>query len=357
MAQEDGQEKTEAPTAKRREDGRKEGQVAVSREISSATLLGAFSLYFFLAGQTSLASLESVLHYSFSNLIMEDLTVESLGGLFQTLLGGIFGPIFGIFGMVFIVALAISYLQVGATVTGLKFQASRLSPLGGLKRIFSTQGLMELFKSLFKTGVIGLITYFSLADEVLPILGLTSLSVDGILEFNFSLLGGLYGRVAIALLALAILDYLYQRWQLEQRLKMSKQELKDELKQTEGDPQLRARVRQIQREVSRARMMENVPKSDVIVTNPTHYAVALMYDREAMAAPRLLAKGADFLAARIREIAKENEIPIVENPAVAREIYAQVEVGEEIPEEFFRSVAEILAYVYRLKGHEVEPTG
>ena len=210
-------------------------------------------------------------------------------------------------------------------------------------------------KSLFKMGVIGYITYYSYQEKIEPMLQLSALSMESIFTFNFSLMGTLFGRVALALVILAVFDYLYQRWSMEQRIKMTKQEVRDELKQTEGDPQLRARVRQVQRDISRARMMQNVPKADVIVTNPTHYAVALMYDREVMAAPRLVAKGVGFIAQRIKEVAVENDVPVVENPPVARELYAQVEIGAAVPERFFKIVAEILAYVYRLKGQNVPP--
>ena len=259
----------------------------------------------------------------------------------------------GVFTLIFIVALLASYVQVGAVFNPLKFQGNRLNPLNGLKRIFSSTGLAEFLKSLFKMGVIGYITYYSYQEEIKPILSLSALTIDGIFEFNFSLLGVLFGRVALALVILAVFDYLFQRWSLEQRIKMTKQEVKDELKQTEGDPQLRARVRQVQRDMSRARMMQNVPKADVVVTNPTHYAVALMYDREVMTSPQLVAKGAGFIAERIKEIARENDVPIVENPPVARELFAQVEIGGTIPEQFFKAVAEILAYIYRLKGQTV----
>ena len=354
--QNQGQEKTEAPTAKRRDEARKEGNVATSRELSSAALLGSFALYFMVAGQMSVDRMKTIFLHAFNNLFIDDLSPQVLSGVLFDVLMGVLPAVIGIFGLVVIVGFLASFMQVGPMLNGIKFQANRINPLSGLKRIFSTQGLMELFKSLFKLSMIGLIGYFTLEDEVMAILALSKLSIFDILSYNFSLLGELFGKVALALVALAVLDYLYQRWQLEQRLKMTKQELKEELKQTEGDPLLRSRVRQIQRDMSQARMMENVPKADVVVTNPTHFAVALEYDREVMSAPRLVAKGADYLAARIREIARENDVPLVENPAVAREIYAQVEVGEEIPEEFFRAVAEILAYVYRLKGKDVEAT-
>ncbi len=261
------------------------------------------------------------------------------------------------FVLVLAVALLSSVMQVGVQFTALRFQANRINPLNGLKRVFSVNGVGELFKGLFKLVVIGYVTYVSINGELAELMSLSKLSLGGIVFQNFTLLAKLFGRVALALVILAVFDYLFQRWQHEQRLKMTKQELKEELKQTEGDPQLRSRVRQIQREMSRARMMQNVPKADVVVTNPTHYAVALEYDREVMSAPKVTAKGADFMAERIKAIARENDVPIVENPAVAREVYQQVEIGEEVPEQFFRAVAEILAYVYRLKGRSAGPAG
>ena len=356
MAEATAQEKTEAPTVKRREDSRKEGMVAVSREVSSAALLGTFALYFVIAGQPTLESIEGLWHFSFANLVQEDFSIPFLTSRFRTVVMALLPVMLGIFGLIFIVGLLVSFLQAGLVFTPLKFQGKRINPLNGLKRIFSAQGAAELFKSLFKLGVIGYITYLTLRSEIRPILSLGGVSINDIFKFSFQLLASLFGRVAMALVILAVFDYLFQRWQLEKRMMMTKQELKEELKQTEGDPQLRARVRQLQREMSRARMMQNVPKADVIVTNPTHYAVALMYDREAMEAPRMVAKGADFLAERIKAIGRENDVPVVENAPLARELYTQVEIGQEIPENFFRAVAEILAYIYRLKGADVAPS-
>ena len=351
MAEDSGaQERTEAPTVKRREDARKEGRVAVSREVSSAALLGLFALFFLVAGDIELQTLMAVWRGVFQDMVYTDLTPETTRSLFLTVTGELAPVMLVLFLLAVVVAVMSTVLQIGPLLTPLKFQGSRLSPLNGVKRIFSSQGAAELGKSLFKITVIGMVTYFAYRKEILPILTLSKLPTEGIFLFNFALIGKLFAQVAIALVILAIFDYMYQRWHNEQRLKMTKQELKDEMKQTEGDPQLRSRVRQVQREMSRARMMENVPKADVIVTNPTHFAIALQYDREVMDAPRLVAKGADHLAQRIREVATENDVPIMENPLVAREIYHNVEVGQEIPEQFFRVVAEILAYVYRLRG-------
>ena len=358
MAEAASQERTEAPTQKKREDARKEGQVALSREVASAALLGTVLLYFLVLGRAGLVQMEGYWVHSLQGLNRsEDLTIGSLHAMLRDGLWVTTLLLVGLFVAVFLVSILSTMMQVGVQLNPLQFEANRINPLAGLRRIVSANGLAELAKGLFKMGVIGYITWISLSGEVLDLMSLSKLPLSGILGFNFALLVKLFGRVVVALAILAVFDYLFQRWQLEQRLKMTKQELKEELKQTEGDPQLRSRVRQIQRELSRARMMQNVPKADVVVTNPTHFAVALQYDREVMTAPKVTAKGADFMAERIKAVAKENDVPIVENPPVAREIFNRVEIGDEVPEQFFRAVAEILAYVYRLKGATATPTG
>jgi flagellar biosynthetic protein FlhB len=351
MAEENsGQEKTEAPTSKRREDARKEGMVVLSREVSSVALLGAFALYFMIAGKAGLDGLAQIWKVAFANLAAPDLTVAFTQRLIIQYLWVVSPLLVGLFVILMAVGLMAQVFQVGFTLAGLKFDGSRINPLTGLKRILSTNGLVELLKSLFKIGVIGYVTYLTLRDELPNLVAVSKLPIGALLTYNFGLLGAVLVRVVLAMALLALLDYLYQRWNFEQRIKMTKQEMREELKQTEGDPQLRARVRQVQRELSRARMMQNVPKADVVVTNPTHFAVALMYDREVMQSPRLVAKGADFVAERIKAVARENAVPLVENQTVARELYAHVEIGQEVPEQFFRAVAEILAFVYRLKG-------
>lgn len=356
MAEAAGQEKTEAPTQKKREDARKEGRVAMSKEIPSAALLGAFLLYFLVAGSASLEQMEKFWVTGFRGIIAPDITIESVYFGLRSTIWVVALVVAGLFSLMLLVALMSSVAQVGVQFTGLKFQGNRLSPFQGMKRIFSYNGLAELLKGLFKMAMIGYITYVSIESVIAELLSLGTMPLGGIFTFNIDLITGLFGRVAVAMVVLALFDYLFQRWNFDQNLKMTKQELKEEMKQTEGDPQLRSRVRAIQRETSRARMMQNVPKADVVVTNPTHYAVALEYDREIMTAPRVTAKGADLIAERIKEIARENNISIVENATVAREIYRLVDIGQEVPEDFFRAVAEILAYVYRVKGKTAEPS-
>jgi len=354
MAENQGQEKTEAPTQKKRDDARKEGQVAMSRELSSAALLGTFLLYFVVAGRTSFEGIGELWVTVFRQLNGPDLTIDSLYGGFRSGMWLLSLLLLGLFASVVAISLLSSVAQVGVKFNPLKIQGNRLNPLQGIKRIFGWNGLAELFKGLFKMGVIVYITYISLNAVIHELLTLSKRPLGGIFEFNFDLLAQIFTRVVFAFVVLALFDYLFQRWNHDQQLRMTKQEVKEELKQTEGDPQLRSRVRQIQREISRARMMQNVPKADVIVTNPEHYAVALEYDREVMSAPRVTAKGADYIAQRIKEIGKENDVAIVENPPVARGLYRDVEIGQEVPEEFFRAVAEILAFVYRLEGRTAE---
>ena len=354
MAEQGGQEKTEAPTPKKREDSRKDGMVAMSREAGSAAIMATFVLYFLLLGKATMAEMMDIWNYSFSNIIQPDLNIFTLWAFTVKQIWVIGSALLLLFGLLMAVGLLVAVLQVGFMMNPPKFQASRLNPLEGIKRIFSASGLAELMKSLFKMIVIGYITYVTLAEDLNEMLSLSKLPLFDVLSFNFNMLINLFARVSLALVILALFDYLFQRWNTDQKLMMTKQEVKEELKQTEGDPQLRARIRQIQREMSRARMMESVPQADVVVTNPTHFAVALIYDREAMGAPQLVAKGADHLAHRIRTVAGENDVPIVENPPLARELYANVEIGDEIPEKFFRAVAEVLAYVYRIKGKTAE---
>ncbi len=354
MAENPAQERTEAPTTKRREDARQEGVVAMSREIPSAALLGTFALFFMFLGRFALQQIQGVWQSSFSHIVAPDLTVAETQRLVIQYLMALAPTLGVLFLLVFAVALLATVLQVGVAFNPLKFQIERLNPLAGLGRLFSMDGLAELLKGLFKMGVIGYITYITLQQEMTNLVAMARLPLQGILVYNFNLLATLLMRVALAMAILAVLDYLYQRWSYERRLRMTRQEMREELRQTEGDPQLRSRIRQLQREMSRARMMQNVPKADVVVTNPTHYAVALMYDREIMQAPRLVAKGADFVAQRIKAIAKENNVPLVENQTVARELYTQVDIGQEVPESFFRAIAEILAFVYRLKGKTAE---
>ncbi|MBT3342328.1 MAG: EscU/YscU/HrcU family type III secretion system export apparatus switch protein, partial [Gemmatimonadetes bacterium] len=225
----------------------------------------------------------------------------------------------------------------------------RISPLSGIKRIFSKKGLVELAKSLFKVFVVGLVTYLTLTSAADGIFAFMQMNVSQIFDLSTDLVFDLGVRLVLLLLFMAILDYAFQRFDYEQSMKMTKQEVKQELKQQEGDPMIRSRVRSLQREMSQKRMMSDVGEADVVVTNPTHLAIAIKYDAENMHAPVILAKGQRLVAQRIKELAREAGVPLVENKPLARALFKAVQVGEQIPEELFRATAEVLAFVFQLK--------
>ena len=244
-----------------------------------------------------------------------------------------------------------NFLQFGLlfTTEPLKFDLTKLDPVKGIKRLFSTRALIELLKSVLKISLIGTVTTMILWINISNVLSLSFKSPWAAL-ITVSKLTVLMGIAAsIVLLFIAVLDYFYQKFEYEKNLKMSKQDIKDEYKNTEGDPLIKSKIKQRQREMAMRRMMQEVPQADVVITNPTHYAIALKYDEETMDAPKVVAKGTDFIAQKIKLIAKENDVVMVENRPLARAMYDQVEIGQRIPDEFFKAVAEVLAYVYRVK--------
>jgi flagellar biosynthetic protein FlhB len=281
----------------------------------------------------------------------EELSIDSIFTLSGEILSIIL-PAFAPFAAVIIfVGIFASVLQVGVLITfkAIAPKFNKISPLTGLKRLFSSQSLADFLKSMAKLIIVGFVGYLTYIDKITELNGLSVSTPESILIYNFTVVAEVAGKIVLALVAIAIFDYFYQRWHHEQQLMMTKQEVKDETKQTEGDPQLKARIRQIQREMSNARMMQEVPKADAVIVNPTHFSVAILYDRDVMSAPEVIAKGADHLALRMRTVARENNVPILERPELARDLYANVEIGDDIPERFYKAIAEILAFVYRLR--------
>ena len=352
MAEQQGQEKTEAPTEKKRRESREEGQVAFSRELPSAALLAGILLTLIATSPLILEAFREMTTQIFREMSKTDeLSIGSLydlsGEVFSTLLPA-FAPFAAIIVLVGILA---SVLQVGVQITlkAIAPKFNKISPLTGLKRLFSTQSLADFLKSMAKLIIVGIVGYITYMDKITELNGLSVATPEAILEYNFTVVAEVSGKIVLALVAIAIFDYLYQRWHHEKQLMMTKQEVKEETKQTEGDPQLKARIRQIQREMSNARMMQEVPKADALIVNPTHFSVAILYDRDVMEAPEVTAKGTDHMALRMRTVARENSVPILERPELARDLYANVEIGETIPERFYKAIAEILAFVYRLR--------
>lgn len=352
MAEQQGQEKTEAPTEKKRRESREEGQVAFSKELSSAALLAGIVLTLVATSPFILDSFRELMTNIFRQMASADeLSVNSIytlsGEIITTMLPA-FTPFLTV---IVLVAIFAAVVQVGIQIT---FKAivpkfSKLSPLTGIKRLFSSQSLADFLKSMAKLIIVGFVGYLTYMDKISELNGLSVSTPEAILKYNFTVVAEVAGKIVLALVAIAIFDYFYQRWHHEQQLMMTKQEVKEETKQTEGDPQLKARIRQIQREMSNARMMQEVPKADALIVNPTHFSVAVLYDRDIMAAPEVTAKGVDHMALRMRTIARENNVPILERPELARDLYANVEIGEDIPERFYKAIAEILAFVYRLR--------
>lgn len=258
-------------------------------------------------------------------------------------------------GAVFVTALAAEMFQVGFEIStkAISFKLDRFNVINGFKRLLSLKSLIELLKSLIKLTVIGVVAYFVIKGQINELQLLYNSSILYIFTFLLKGIFKIFISILILMIIVAIMDYGYQRWQYEKDMRMTKQEVKEEYKETEGDPQVKSRIRSIQIQAARKRMMQQVPTADVVVTNPTHLAIAIKYDPITMAAPQVIAKGAGHIAERIKALAAEHRIPVVENKELARNLYKLIEVGEQIPSEFFRAVAELLAYVYKLKGKTI----
>lgn len=351
MAEHSEQERTEEATSQRREDFRRRGQVAQTRELASVFMLLGLAVILWMMGQYFIQNILDTYRMSF-DLIRPDVlrtnNVTSYLAPFGIKAILILGP-FLLFAFIF--AIASSVLQTGFLFSeeALSPDIEKINPLNGFKKIFSLRNLMEGIKSLAKFAVIGGVVYNILSKVMTGLPELAMFSPNQTMSFLMTLLFKLLFTVGIVMLVIATADYFFQRFTLENEMKMTKQEIRDEVKTREGDPLIKARIRKIQKEVAQRRMMSEVPKADVIITNPTHIAIALKYNPEKFAAPILLAKGQDYVATKIRELAKEHGIPIVENKPLARTIFKTMELGQVIPRELFAAVAEVLAYVFKLK--------
>ena len=353
-----GGEKTEPATEKKLSDARKEGQVAKSKEVANA--LGILSLFVILKLWIGLVGNQFLQLFSDIYKQIPDSVINWNGYLPQKAMYNTFfnmlirtiiiaAPIFAVS---FVVAFVADLFQVKWMITSkpLKPKFSKLNPISGFKRIFSVNSLVELIKAILKIGLIGYVVYSFLKDRVNDLFILYDIPLMQALSLIFQILIDLGIRISAVYIIIALADYIYQKFKFAKDMRMTKQEIKDEYKQQEGDPQIKAKIRQKMQEVSRRRMMQSLPQADVVITNPTHFAVAVKYDPDTAEAPVVLAKGADFMAQKIKQVAKEHDIEIVENKILARTLYNAVEVGEMIPPELYQGVAEVLAFVYHLKG-------
>lgn len=352
MAEESTEEKTEKPTPKKREETRNKGEVAKSRELSSVVVLFSGLFVMVIFGSFMLSKIHELMKGIFSNPTINDQTVSSVIEFIQQLIISFLVIIGPLLAAVFIGAVLSNVMQVGFMFSGelIKPKLSKLNPMKGLKRLVSMQSLMELAKSIVKLIIIGITAYLTIKQEMDNVSMLGELEIGAIFQYIFSIYYRILLRCSIAMVVLALIDYGFQKYEFEKRIKMSKQEIKDEYKKTDGDPLVKSRIKTIQMEMARKRMMQAVPEADVIITNPTHYAVALKYDSLNMNAPKLVAKGAGEIAGRIKSLAAKHNVPVLENKELARNIYKLVEIGSEIPTDLYQAVAEVLAYIYKLKG-------
>ena len=353
MPERGGQERTEKATAKRRQKARQKGQVAQSREIPSVLILMTALGFFYFGGSWMFWNLSGFVGGVYQDLDTLRLnTVSDLNAFSVDIFANLFSILSPFFVAILIVGMVGNITQVGFEFHGepLKPKLTKLNPIAGFKRFVSLRSLVELIKSIMKLLIIGGISYGLIKAEIPRFPPLMQQGVGEILLFIAQVSFKILFFVCLALIILAVLDYIYQRWQFEQTIKMTKQEVKDERKQTEGDPKVKSRIRKAQIEMAARRMMEAVPEADVVITNPVHLAVALKFEASEMAAPTVVAKGAGYIAERIKEIANEHQVPIIEDKPLAQTLFKMVEIGEFIPVELYRAVAEILAYVYRLKG-------
>lgn len=351
MADEDG-DKTEAPTPKRRAEAREQGNIARSPDLTAAVLIlcSLFSLQWF--GPGVINALKTLVQKGLGDSLSDLSVTSTLESIVASLkLAAIaVSPI--LLGAV-LVAVVINIVQVGFNLTTKRLQPNlgALNPLNGFGRIFGKgQGWVHLLMSMLKLVLVGAVAYSAIHNRIGDIVTCQQLTHMQIYALGAEVIYQIILRIGILLLVLAIIDYVYQKWKLEQSLKMTKQQVKEEMRSMEGDPKVKQRRRQLAIQLVQKRLQKDVPTADVVVTNPTEYAVAIKYDPDTMNAPKVVAKGQGFIAQKIRELAIENGIPILERKPLARALYKLVEVGHEIPEQFYSGVAEILAYVYELSG-------
>lgn len=346
-------EKTEEPTSKKREDARKKGQVARSQELNTAFVLFIGFLILRVLWEYIYGNIAEYTIYLYSH-ISQSTSTESITELFIGIMLLLAKTVLPVMLAILIVGLGVNVFQVGLMVSTEKLEPKleNLNPINGFGRIFSKRSIVELAKSIFKIIVIGYFLYLYLKDQIPLVPQFIFFDLEHSLATAADVIFVMAFQVVGVIFIMAAADYAYQRWQTTQDLMMSKQEVKDEFKQMEGDPQIKSRIKQKQRQMAMQRMMSEVPKADVIVTNPTHLAVALSY-KKGMIAPLVIAKGQDLVAEKIKDIAREHHILIVENKPVARALFEAVEVGEMVPANLYQAVAEILAYVYRIKHRKV----
>lgn len=345
------EERTESPSQFRREEFRRQGTVALSKELLS--IAGLFAVGLALMGMGSIVQQQfGGLATTFFKVSSQEMTKGALLDLRAPVLKSLGWMVLPVFFVVALAGITACLAQVGFyfTTEPLSPKWERIDPIAGFQRLFSSQGAVEAVKAIIKLTIAGVVIWIFLKGQIGVMGNILGKDISENSSFLLDTVGKLFFSLIASLAAVAAGDYLFQRFRLEKQLKMTRREAKEEFKLREGDPLIKQRIRTIQRRMASRRMMESVPKADVIVTNPTHLAVALKFDAATMAAPRVTAKGAGVIAQKIREVAKKNNVPIVENKPLARTLYKELDIGQSIPRELYKAVAEVLAYVYRLRG-------
>lgn len=348
---EDQSQKTEEPSQRKLDEARKKGQVPTSRELNNALMISAAAAFVGLLTPSVADDLTQILTPFISAPHSFIISVDDLRLMTVDLVGSVGTALILPALLFFAAALVSGLVQNGLVVSAepLKPKMEKVSPLGGVKRIFSLKSFVDFIKGIFKIILIGAAAIVLIWPDAATIIKTTDIEMIGVMVVLESMTLKLLVGVAALVLVIALLDILYERFEHQKQLRMSRKDLQDEYKQTEGDPHIKARLKGLRAERARRRMMAEVPKATVVVTNPTHFAVALLYDQENMAAPRAVAKGADLTAFRIRDVAEAHDVPIVENPPLARALFATVDIGEDIPAEHYQAVAEVIGYVMRLE--------
>ncbi len=357
MAEEDSgmEDRTEEASPHRREEWRKEGRVAQSKDLGAGILLVATAGAMFMFSQWSLKGISALFERTFASMdrfSQGDWTYNTVTEIIQFMMEAFLYIIAPIAAASFIAGVGASLVQFGFlwTTKPMEPDLDKLNPLSGIKRIFSIQGLVELLKATIRFVIAAAVLYFMLKDWAGESGKLLDQEAAGVAQFLGNKIFILMSSVGGAMFLISLFDFFYQKFTYEQKIKMTKLEVREERKQTEGNPQIKSRIRALQRKVATRKMLDAVKKADVVVTNPTHIAIALIYDRENMMAPKVVARGADFMAERIKKIARENGIPCVENVPLARALYKSFKIGQFITRDFFNAVAEVLAFVYRMRG-------
>jgi len=354
MAESDSGEKSEEPTAKKLSDARKKGQIARSKDLGTMFVLVGSAFAIMLVGSSLADALAMIMKGLFSISRKEAMDVNALLGVVSNTVTVVIWPMLWLF-FIIIVAAFIGNTMLGGmsfSAEAMAPKASKLSPMAGFKRMFGVQAWVELVKSILKFFVVFIVAFLLLSNLFEQILGLSLEAIPNNFAHAVTLLQWMFLVLAFSIGIIAIIDAPYQVWNHNRQLKMSKQEIKDEHKSTEGNPEIKGRIKRTQYEMSQRRMMSDVPNSDVVITNPTHFSIALKYDANVGGAPVLVAKGIDEMAMHIRTIAKENHVEIIQSPALARSLYYTAEIGQDIPEELFAAVAQILAFIYQLNEHK-----